>query len=236
VCCRNKELKEALRAMKNIEDRFNRHYRYPWTFLNDEPFTEEFKYHTARLASGEVRHGLIPYEQWSVPASIDKAKMHRKMEEMKEKKIIYGGNESYRHMCRYNSGFFWRSELLKNYDWYWRVEPGTSFFCDQLYDPFTFMRENNKRYSFVITMYEFRATIETLWRSTREFVLKHPHYLDKDNSLGFIVDDYNPQRDSIFNKEPVAVEGVSGLLRVPGPEGRVLLREVGRCAGPLHRG
>lgn len=187
--------------MKNIEDRFNRHYRYPWTFLNDEPFTDEFKFHTSRLASGEVSHGLIPHEEWSVPDFIDTTRMHRKMDEMKEKKIIYGGDESYRHMCRYNSGFFWRSELLKDYDWYWRVEPGTSFYCDQLYDPFTFMRENNKRYSFVMTMFEFRATIETLWKSTREFVKKHPNYLDKDNSLGFMVDDYNPKKDTIFNKD-----------------------------------
>ena len=28
--------------MRSLEDRFNRDYKYPWVFLNDEPFTEEF--------------------------------------------------------------------------------------------------------------------------------------------------------------------------------------------------
>ena len=30
---------------------------------------------------------------------------------------------SYRHMCRWNSGFFYRHPRLKDFDWYWRVEP-----------------------------------------------------------------------------------------------------------------
>ncbi len=38
---RNRELNDALATMRQLEDRFNREYRYPWTFLNDEPFTDE---------------------------------------------------------------------------------------------------------------------------------------------------------------------------------------------------
>lgn len=30
---------------------------------------------------------------------------------------------SYRHMCRWNSGFFYRHPRLAEFDWYWRVEP-----------------------------------------------------------------------------------------------------------------
>ena len=30
---------------------------------------------------------------------------------------------SYRHMCRWNSGFFYKHPRLKEFDWYWRVEP-----------------------------------------------------------------------------------------------------------------
>jgi len=143
---------------------------------------------------------LIPHEHWSVPDFIDDAKFRQKLQEFEDKKIIYGGSESYRHMCRYNSGFFWKSELLKDFDWYWRVEPGTGFYCDQLYDPFTFMRENNKRYSFVMTLLEFRSTIETLWSTTQEFAKKHPEYIADDNSVEFIVDGYKG-KDSLFKKD-----------------------------------
>lgn len=27
--------------MRDIEDRFNHKFRYPWTFMNDQPFTDE---------------------------------------------------------------------------------------------------------------------------------------------------------------------------------------------------
>lgn len=30
---------------------------------------------------------------------------------------------SYRHMCRWNSGFFYKHPRLKDFDWYWRIEP-----------------------------------------------------------------------------------------------------------------
>ena len=102
-------------------------------------------------------------------------------------------------VCRYNSGFFWRSELLKDYDWYWRVEPSTGFYCDQLYDPFTFMRINNKRYSFVMSLFEFRSTIETLWASTREFARLHPDYLAANNAVEFLTD--SKDKDAMFSKD-----------------------------------
>jgi len=33
---------------------------------------------------------------------------------------------SYHHMCRWNSGFFYKHPFLRNYDFYWRVEPDVS--------------------------------------------------------------------------------------------------------------
>ena len=43
MLARNSELEGAIKAVRSIEDRFNRGYRYPYVFLNDEPFTDEFK-------------------------------------------------------------------------------------------------------------------------------------------------------------------------------------------------
>lgn len=50
------------------------------------------------------------------------------------------------------------------------------------------MRTNNKIYGFVITMYEFEATIKTLWSRTKDFIRRNPHFLHANNSLGFLVD------------------------------------------------
>lgn len=65
--------------------------------------------------------GLVPHEHWSIPSYIDKEKARLAREDMASRDIIYGGSESYRHMCRFQSGFFFRQSLLDEYDWYWRV-------------------------------------------------------------------------------------------------------------------
>lgn len=54
---RNSELWEIVKSIQQIEDRFNRHYHYPWIFLNEVPFTEEFIDVTSKLISGETKYG-----------------------------------------------------------------------------------------------------------------------------------------------------------------------------------
>jgi hypothetical protein len=39
----NWEMDGALRVVEQLEERFNREYKYPWIFLNDQPFSEEFE-------------------------------------------------------------------------------------------------------------------------------------------------------------------------------------------------
>ena len=39
---RNSELHAARSAMREVEDRFNKRFGYPWVFVNDEPFTDEY--------------------------------------------------------------------------------------------------------------------------------------------------------------------------------------------------
>lgn len=43
MLARNVEMEGAVASVKNLEERFNQKYRYPWVLLNEEPFTEEFK-------------------------------------------------------------------------------------------------------------------------------------------------------------------------------------------------
>ncbi|ODQ69175.1 hypothetical protein LIPSTDRAFT_108160 [Lipomyces starkeyi NRRL Y-11557] len=97
--------------------------------------------------------------------------------------------ESYRRMCRFFSGFFYRHELVTEYDYYWRVEPNTQRYCDITYDPFTFMRGKNNTYGFTITLHEHESTIETLWSTVRNFSRAHPAHIHPNNELDFIVED-----------------------------------------------
>jgi alpha 1,2-mannosyltransferase len=186
---RNSDLWEIAKSIRHVEDRFNRKYNYDWVFLNDGEFDDDFKKVTSSLVSGKTHYGLIPKEHWSFPDFIDQEKAARVRQDMANRKIIYGDSISYRHMCRYESGFFFRHELMNKFEYYWRVEPSVEIFCDIDYDPFKFMKENKKKYSFVLSLYEYVDTIPTLWDSVKKFMKKHPEHIAEGNSLKFLSDD-----------------------------------------------
>jgi alpha 1,2-mannosyltransferase len=43
MLARNGDLSGVISSMKQLEDRFNKKFRYPYTFLNEQPFSDEFK-------------------------------------------------------------------------------------------------------------------------------------------------------------------------------------------------
>ncbi|KAJ5677778.1 uncharacterized protein N7477_003411 [Penicillium maclennaniae] len=186
---RNSDIWDIAKSIRTVEDRFNRNYNYDWVFLNDNEFDDDFKKLTTSLVSGTTHYGRIPKDHWSYPEWIDQDKAKEAREEMDRKKIIYGGSESYRHMCRYESGFFFRHPLMMNYEYYWRVEPSIELFCDIGADPFRFMKENDKKYSFVISLYEYYETIPTLWDSVKKFMKNHPEHIPEGNAMDFISED-----------------------------------------------
>ncbi|KAI7898247.1 nucleotide-diphospho-sugar transferase [Cokeromyces recurvatus] len=177
VLVRNSELYSLRSSMRYLESRFNHKYNYPWIFLNEEPFTEEFQNLTRMMTKADVQYGLVPEEHWSYPDWIDQEKAAECRKNMASRNIVYGGSESYRHMCRYQSGFFMLHPLLDNLDYYWRVEPGVKFSCDIEYDPFRLMQERDLKYGFTIALKEYRATIPTLWETTITYARSHPEYV-----------------------------------------------------------
>lgn len=186
---RNGDVWEIARSIRQVEDRFNRNYNYDWVFLNDKPFDDTFKKVTTSLVSGKTHYGEIDEKHWSFPPWIDQERARAVREDMAQRQIIYGDSISYRHMCRFESGFFFRQPLMMNYEWYWRVEPSVELFCDIHYDPFKFMRDNKKKYSFVLSLYEYVETIPTLWQSTKKFMKANPGHIAADNSMKFLSDD-----------------------------------------------
>ncbi|KAH8990426.1 glycosyltransferase family 15 protein [Lactarius hatsudake] len=204
---RNSEIDGAVRTVKEMEDLFNHKYRYPWVFLNEQPFTEDFKRRVSILTSGPVYFGKIPDEHWYQPKWINETHAQEGRRKMEDDGVIYGGSVSYRNMCRFNSGFFYRQPLLQNFKYYWRIEyapflhlyllvglaltlrrPGARFHCDVNFDPFLFMQENNKVYGFTITLYEYSRTIESLWSTVADFITEHPEFVSPNSAMDFISD------------------------------------------------
>ncbi|CAG8564213.1 268_t:CDS:2 [Paraglomus occultum] len=189
VLTRNSDLTEILRTMKQFEGRWNRRYNYPYVFLNDGEFSQRFKDKTSAATRAKTFYGTIPQEMWSYPSWINQTKAAEVRAQMAKDQIIYGDSESYRHMCRFYSGFFFHHPLLKKYDYYWRVEPGVKYNCDINYDPFAFMQKYKIKYGFTLSLMEYRSTIATLWDTVRDFIDEYPNLINPNNFTRWISDD-----------------------------------------------
>ncbi|CAO3694612.1 unnamed protein product [Rhizopus stolonifer] len=190
---RDEDLNDLRDTMQMLEDRFNKKYSYPYVFLNNGPFSDKFKEYTTGLSSGKTYYGELTPEMWSYPDWIDQEKAKESREKMEAEGVIYGGMESYRHMCRFQSGFFFRHPLMDQFDYYWRVEPHVKFNCDIDYDPFRVMRERDLKYGFAISLTEYGNTIPTLWNTVKEFIKKYPQHVipatSSDSLMNWITND-----------------------------------------------
>lgn len=185
---RNEDLLELTQTVLNYEDRFNRKFKYDWIFVNNEPFSDHFIKQITNLVSGNVYFETIPKEYWDFPDFIDKkAALQNRIKSRIH--MPYGASESYRFMCRFFSGFFYKLDLVKKYEFIWRVEPETKLLCDVNYDVFKFMKSNNKVYGFSIAIHEYENTIPNLWKHVKEFIKLNPQYLSPNNLMKFISDD-----------------------------------------------
>ncbi|KAJ2716595.1 hypothetical protein H4R19_000548 [Coemansia spiralis] len=188
---RNSDLFGLRQSMRQLEDRFNRQYNYPYIFVNDVPFTDEFKQGVRDVTRAQVQFGTLDHDSWKVPEWINQA---RYAEVKRTAQYPHGKKDSYRKMCRFQSGFLHRHPLLKDLDYYWRIEPDVEYYCDMDYDPFVYMQRHGIKYGWTISMSEFMDTVKTLWNTTRDFVAQHPHHLAPDNMRRWIED-----ADGVYN-------------------------------------
>lgn len=187
ILCRNIDFENVKKSLGMFEMRFNKKHKYPYVFLNEELFTPTFKDGIIAFTNNSVSFGLIDKEkEWSIPSFLNENHVIEAGRKMSRDGVKFGSMLSYHHMCRYNSGFFFNHPLLKDYDWYWRVEPDVSFTTDIPKDPFIFLKKNNKEYGFTIMTSESMNSIPTLWNVTKQFIEEHPHLIPENNSLSML--------------------------------------------------
>lgn len=105
VLARNKELDGVIQSMKSIERHFNRWYNYPYVFLNDGDFNETFKEVVQTYTNAKVEFGKIEHSMWGFPDWVDLDDAKEGIAKQGDRAIMYGGMESYHHMCRFYSGY-----------------------------------------------------------------------------------------------------------------------------------
>lgn len=168
---RNEEIEDVIKTIESLESHFNQWYHYPYVFLNDEPFTNEFIERVKQHTNSDVQFGTINQLDWNFPEEVEKSFEYREaLLEQGDRGVMYGYMESYHKMCRFYSGLFYRHPLVRSYEWYWRIEPDVDFFCDITYDPFYEMKRHGKRYGFTVVIQEIYATVPNLFRATRSYI------------------------------------------------------------------
>ncbi|KAJ2615728.1 hypothetical protein H4S08_001086 [Coemansia sp. RSA 1365] len=186
VLVRNSELDGLRKSMRMFEDRFNRRFKYPYILLNDQNFTQEFRDGVASITNNEVRYGMLDDSLWGYSPSVTPEETDVMLERNKHE-YLYGGNLSYRFMCRFQSGLFYHHPLVRDLDWYWRLEPDVEYYCDIDYDPFVFMRDNGIKYGFTIAPRENKKTVKSLWYHTREWIKKNTDLLPEKSLVNWVM-------------------------------------------------
>ncbi|KAI0019605.1 glycolipid 2-alpha-mannosyltransferase [Xylariomycetidae sp. FL0641] len=169
MLARNDEVEKARRSVVSLERRFNQWFKYPIVFLNDEPWSEEFIQAMRASTSAPTTFDLVPKDSWLFPPWMDENKAKMSIKRQGEKGILYAGMETYHHMCRFFSGYFYQIDALKKYKWYWRLEPDVEFSCSITYDPFVEMARHNKVYGFTLALWEEGRTCPSLFRKVSDW-------------------------------------------------------------------
>lgn len=189
VVCEDSDLGAVLTTMQQIEDRLNARARYPWTFLSDESLTEVFKTRVSAMTDSPISFGVIPAEHWGPPDWINVTRAEQVRKNMRLLGIPQGDSARFRNLSRFNAGFLARQDTLRSYRYYWRIQPGSQYFCDFLEDPFEIMREG-KIYAFNMALYEMEQTVSTLWETVYDFMQEHKFRINNTGSnSGFVTED-----------------------------------------------
>ncbi|CCK71605.1 putative mannosyltransferase KNAG_0H01910 [Huiozyma naganishii CBS 8797] len=218
---RNSELDDVLSTMASVEEHFNQWFQYPYVFLNDMEFTEQFKNAVKEHTRANVTFDIIESADWEFPSNVPRELLHENIELQGDRGILYGSMESYHKMCRFYSGKFYHNKYVKQYEWYWRLEPSVQFFCDLSYDPFFEMKKHGKKYGFTIMIPELYWTIPNLFRTTLSYLREYNltvgslwKVFTSDNSVVSIDDKGDAYMDKLINYEHDTMARVSEKIAI----------------------
>ncbi|KAK6204921.1 glycolipid 2-alpha-mannosyltransferase-domain-containing protein [Scheffersomyces amazonensis] len=199
---RNSEIGDIEKTMSTFEEKFNKKFRYTYTFINDEEFSQEFKDKVKSFSLAPMNFVTIPNSLWRKPDSIDEETQKKAIEKMKADGVSYADMDSYHNMCRFYSGNFYNIPELQKYKYYWRIEPGVKFYSDINYDVFKYLENTGKIYGFVVNAYDIAASIPTLWTETMKFLNtgNNYKYVNENGAFQWLLNDLqHPDNNEVTN-------------------------------------
>lgn len=202
ILATNKDINGVIHTMVQIEEKFNSKFHYPYVFLNDKSFTDDFIQRVKEQTTSTVYFETIDPHMWKQPEWIDTAIQKKKMRELRQQKIAYASKVSYHNMCRFYSANVYNHPRMQQFRYYWRFEPDTDYYCQIDYDIFKFMEQNGKVYGFTIALYDAHETMPTLWTETLNFLHKKDNmkYLNQNAAIDFLMEDLQHPEKTQYTK------------------------------------
>ncbi|KAJ7579801.1 nucleotide-diphospho-sugar transferase [Mycena floridula] len=195
-------VQQAIKALQNVEGRFNRRLKYPYVLFMVEGEHEEVSDVDMKriewITEGRATFAAIPHSQWDVPGTLDPDLVEASVNEI-------GFSRGYRAMCRFYSGFFWKHPALASYDWFWRLDSDIEFHCDVPYDPVQRVVDANAKYGFIQVSYDTEVVQPTLAANVSTYLASIVSGNGSENSFPKDVN-----HAFVWNNVPMALRGDAG--------------------------
>lgn len=177
----NDQLRRLLRTVESVQKNFNHAYGYPWVFISAEQLSEAFK-DTVRGKltefsdqidgiNTEAMFGMVPDEIMEYPEFIDSTVASNARIDLFD--VPHGGEQFYRFISRFHAGFVANHTLLKDFDWFMRVDTGLKMTCNTDYDIFRWMQDTDKTFGFGLSIKEDARSDTNFHKTFKEFAEKH---------------------------------------------------------------
>ena len=165
-----KDLKKSLHLLDiNFNDRFN----YPVVIFH-ENFTDTIINNIRSHTNSYMMFEKITFE---IPNFLNKLDIPKYVY-IDDSPYSAGFNIGYRHMCRFFAGMMYNQPILKDFDYYWRLDTHSYILKPIKYNVFEYMMNNNFEYGYVDSGKDIAST-DTLWQTTLQYFKDKNIYCNK---------------------------------------------------------
>eukprot|EP00755_Sulcionema_specki_P032996 Sspe_Gene.99914::Locus_74056_Transcript_1_1_Confidence_1.000_Length_1991::g.99914::m.99914/K10967/KTR1_3; alpha 1,2-mannosyltransferase len=167
---------------------------HPYILFNNRPFTRGFRATVEKVLcrTGSVSFEVIPAAHWDVPDHIDRTHLYNRLRHYANDSLYtsipHMTSLAYRQMCRWFSGPFALHPALAPYDYYWRVDDDTKYFCSFPLDPILAVHAAGATLGYATAVLEIMATVPSLMTTILAYLQKHGRpfppraFLEGDNA------------------------------------------------------
>jgi hypothetical protein len=162
---RKQDINLLVRSLRLLNNFFIDKFQYPVIILEDD--LDNTDKEQIKLSLNDIKiKNFIQFENisFSLPhsLSLDSSLYHPPLDEFKM---------GYRSMCHFFAGEIFNHKLLQKYDWIWRLDSDSYILNPIDYDPFEYMKQNNKVYGYISEyMQDQPYVVEGLFETTKQFV------------------------------------------------------------------